>query len=108
MKMSRSQMLSILNSMSDEKLSSALNATGVETGVEDYDMGMGEEAEGLESWNARDVSVEATARPPIVDKSKFEKPGQVVMKRPDYVGDQEELAGYSDFIPMQQGIEGGY
>lgn len=107
MKMSRSQMLSVLNSMSDDKLSAALNATGVETGVGDYDMGMGEEAEGLESWNARDVSVQATQRPPIVDKTKFEKPGQAVMQRPNYVGDEEE-AGYADFIPMQQGIEGGY
>lgn len=105
MKMSRGQMLSIINSMSDEKISEALQATGVETGCCDYELG-GEEAEGLESWNARDVSVEATPRPPIIDKAKFEKPGQVMMQRPKY-HDEEELAGYADFIPMQQGIEGG-
>ncbi len=107
MKMSRSQMLSVINSMSDDKLAEALDATGVETGVQGYDMGEGEEAEGLESWNARDVSIESSPRPPIIDKAKFEKPQPQMGMRPKYDVGQDDLSGLQGFMPTE-GMEGQY
>lgn len=106
MKMNRSQMLSVLNSMSDENLCQALAATGVETGMGPMDYGsMGEDADGLESWNARDVHVEAAPRAPLIDKSKFEKPTMTMKPTREYV--PEEAMGIEEFMPLQ-GQDGVY
>ncbi len=101
MGMSRSQMLSVLNTMSDDKLNQAMQATGVETGVDKMELG-DESGEGLESWNNREVAIESSPRPPIIDKSKFEKQPEAQQGvRPKYADGAEEMEGLEQFMPQE-------
>jgi hypothetical protein len=84
--MNRGQMLSILNAMSDDKLVQAMSAAGIDCG-DCGGMEMGDEsAAGIESWNARDVSVPAVVKPPLVDKSVFTRPATPVQAGREYYG----------------------
>lgn len=88
MAMSRGQMLSILNTMSDENLAQAMSAVGVEAGQDDG-LELGDEsAEGLEGWNAKEVSIEPPNKPKFLDSAKFVKQPLQVIRRP---GAQEYL-----------------
>lgn len=103
--MNRSQMLSILNTMSEDKLSEALSAVGVECDYEDpFSLGE-EQAEGLETWGAKDVSVEPVRKAPLVDKTKFvREPAQPVRRREFYLGQgDEDTSGLSDYMIHSQG-----
>ncbi len=107
MGMNRAQMISIVNSMSDDSLMKAMSAVGIDAGGgegDQFDPG-DEEADGLQSWNSRDVSVEAAPRPPIVDKSKFEKmaPQPQQGMRPDY-GADPDMSGITEYMP-QEGMD---
>ncbi len=108
MAMNRSQMISILNSMSDDSLATAMGAVGIDSGhkEEGYDLGE-ESADGLESWNDREVKMEPSPRPPILDKSKFEtKPDQQKGMR-DYgagEGDLDELSEM-EYMPQEGMVE---
>lgn len=101
--MDRQQMLSILSTMSEDNLAQALSAVGVEVGMDEMDLG-DPSAEGLESWNARDVSMEDPGKPMFLDKSKFTKPAAMPMRRPDYMQGQGEgdMDGIAEFITQQQ------
>ncbi len=90
--MNRQQMMAIMATMGDDALIQALSAVGIEAADEGYDMGEAS-AEGLEPWNARDVSVEDANKPPLFDKSKIIKPPEMQMQRPqrEYLADSEPL-----------------
>ncbi len=109
MGMNRGQMISILNSMSDDSLTKAMSAVGIDSGGgeggEGYELGS-EEADGLQSWNSRDVSIESSPRPPIIDKSKFEKiaPQPQQGMRPDYGKEDLGDLGGMEYMP-QEGME---
>lgn len=96
--MNRQQMVSILNTMSEENLLQALSAVGVEAGSDDMDLG-DEEVEGLQPWNARDISVEDSNRPQLFDKAKIIKPIAMEAVRPgrEYLGDGEEMGELADY-----------
>lgn len=103
MAMDRQQMLSILNTMSEDNLAEALSAVGVEC---DYDgMDLGEEsAEGLESWNARDVSLEPANKPEFLDKSKFVKKAEPMARDREYFEEpRDDSAALNGFLADQQG-----
>lgn len=92
--MNRGQMLSILQAMSDEKLVQAMSAAGVDCG-DCGGMQMGDEiAEGIEPWNARDVSVPEVVKPPLVDKSVFTRPATPMQAKREYLSDE------TDFGPL--------
>lgn len=82
--MNRSQMLSILNTMSDDSLMRAMSATGIDAGAGDGG-GMGggdgrDEDDQIVSWNNTDVKVPNSARPKIFDKGQFEEAQHQAMK----------------------------
>lgn len=103
MAMSRQQMLSILNTMSDDNLAQAMSAVGVECCPEGYELGE-EQVDGLEGWNAKEVSIEPPNKPKFLDSAKFVKQPVQVIRRPgalEYLDqeDQGELADYSMHDP---------
>lgn len=112
--MNRSQMMSILNNVEDSKLVSALSAIGVETGHENMDLGEESDADGLEGWSARDVTVPSIKKEPLVDVSKFTKAAEMADKKPmgrwDQIlgkdaGDDEEITPY---MPQEETANGAY
>lgn len=77
---SREEKIQMLGALGDDKLDQALQALGISCGGSYADdMGSEEPEEGLIPWNATDVKVPATVRPPIVDSSKIYEQTQ---KRP--------------------------
>lgn len=79
--MDRMKKLSILSTMSDEHLTQALNAVGIDCESEDYMQDLGpEESPGLESWSERSVNIPLTVRSPLVDSSKIFVPKQQPMQ----------------------------
>lgn len=99
--MHRGQMISILNAMSDEKLVQALSAAGIDCGPDEgYELGQ-EEAQGIESWNARDVSVPAVEKPPLVDMSVFTRPATPKQMRREYLSDETDLGPLGAYAEHQ-------
>jgi hypothetical protein len=107
--LNRNQMISILSSMSDEKLVQAMSATGIDVGPsEGYDLGE-EESAGLEPWNMRDVSVPAVVKPPLVDKSVFTRPATPMQARREYLSDETDLGGLGEYAAHQvHANQGGF
>jgi len=104
MAMNRAQMISVLNSMSDESLTTAMSAVGVQTGNDEMNLGQ-EETQGLQSWNSRDVSIPASPRSPIIDKSKFEKPIEPVQKPNYMLGTDDGLSDLTEYMPQEGMME---
>lgn len=102
MAMNRAQLLSIINSMADDKLLEALSAAGIDLGDQmqpDMDLGA-ETTDGLEPWSAKEVQVDPANKPSLFDKNKFVKQPPVVVRRPQYMpqtpmdmgGDEDAMA----------------
>ena len=101
--LNRQQMISILSAMSDDKLIQAMSAAGIETGSpEGYELG-DESADGIESWNARDVSVPPPNKPTFFDKAVIERPAQVMgQDRAAYMkGMSQDLGGLDPYSLYQ-------
>ncbi len=97
--MNRSQMLAILSNMSDDKLVEAMSATGIP--MEDEGFGLGpEQADGVESWNARDVPMQDPQKPAFFDKAKFIAPQPGAM-RPQYANPNDGMDDLTAFLPQQ-------
>lgn len=101
--LTREQMVSILSAMADDKLLQAMSAVGIDTGGQEagYDLGQ-EEASGIQSWNARDVSVPPPNKPALFDKQVIEPPQQIMAQDRAYMqGIDAELGGL-DAYQMHQ------
>lgn len=97
--MNRQTMLSILNSMADDKLIQAMKATGIDCGgmEEGYDLG-DESAEGIEPWNARDVSVAPANKPKFFDKQVIERQPQMMAQGREYMkGLPQDMGGLDEY-----------
>ena len=101
--MNRQQMLSILNAASDENLMQAMSAIGVDAG-DGQDMGMGgmDDSAPLESWNARQVTLNDPQKPTFLDKSKFAPQPQQAQARPEYYNQMQDIDGVQQFIPQEE------
>lgn len=100
--MNRQQMLSILNTMSDDNLLQALSAVGVQGGSE---MGghewMGGEDDGLTSWGMTDVKIAPPNKPALIDANKFvdREAQQMRFPQPMYAQlGQDNAEGLEDYI----------
>lgn len=72
--LSRQQMLAILSTTSDDSLMQAMSAIGVPQDDSSPSDQMNQpESSGLESWNAKQVSVPPANKPVFFDKSKFQQ-----------------------------------
>lgn len=99
--MNRQMMLSILNSMSDDKLVQAMGAAGIDMPMDQgYDLG-NEEAEGIQSWNARDVSVPPANKPTFFDKAVIAPKPQMPGQRAYMQGMPQEMGGLDDYTMHQ-------
>lgn len=107
--MNRQQMLSILNAASDENLIQAMSAIGVEAQPDDgMGMGLGDEsAQGLESWNAKQVTMGDPQKPAFLDKSQFAPVQQKPQPRPEYYNAMQDMDGVQQFIPQEELLGGG-
>ncbi len=100
--MDRNQMLAIINTMGDEHLTQALSAVGIQTDNDGMgDMG-DESTEGLESWNAKQVTMGDPQKPQFLDKSKFAPPQVQQMQRPEYYNKSQDTEGLEQYIPNQE------
>jgi hypothetical protein len=91
----RAQALAIFSTMEDDKLFSALESVGVPCGHSEMET----QDPGLESWNAREVTMGSGHGGMFLDRSKFATPMPVTQRRanpePDYKRFSPE--GYEDF-----------
>jgi hypothetical protein len=97
MAMDRAQMLSIINALADDKLMAALDAAGIQTGGEALELGA-EEAPGLEPWSEKEVQVEPANKPTLFDKNKFIKQPPVVIRRPQYMPQEEPMSDIAAYV----------
>lgn len=100
--MNRQQMISILSAASDDNLVQAMSAIGVDA-QPDEGMQLGDESvDGLESWNAREVTMGDPQKPMFLDKSKFAPPPAQPQKRPDYYNQMEDMDGIQQYMPQEE------
>lgn len=100
--MDRSLAMSIFSSMDTGKLLQALSAIGInpEAGTEGQGQGM---SVPLETWNARNVAVPKTYRPPLLNQENL------TVKMPDLQRGREYLepevpGGYEDYMPRRPDV----
>lgn len=110
--LTRDQMVSILSAMADDKLLQAMSAVGIDTGgqpgMAGLDLGE-EEASGIQSWNARDVSVPPANKPALFDKQVIEPPQEVMAQDRAYLQGMPspELGGLDAYQIHQLNSPGG-
>lgn len=99
MAMNRAQMLSIINSMADDKLLAALEANGVDTGdaMGTVDPAFEENSQ-LEPWTEKEVQVGPANKPALFDKNKFIKQPPVVIRRPAYMPEEEPMSDIGAYM----------
>jgi len=106
--MNRQQMISILQTMSDDSLMQAMSAVGIDASCDDegYEMGEPDGDEGLQPWNERDVSVEDANKPELFNKAQITKqPMQEQQMAPtrEYLADGEPMDDYAEYM-MHSGM----
>lgn len=103
--MDRQVMLSIINAMGDDQLTQALSSVGVQVDGGMEDMG-DESAEGLEGWNAKQVTMGDPQKPQFLDKSKFAPPAPQPQARPQYYNQTQDMAGLEQYMPQPEMMGG--
>lgn len=112
--MQRQQMLSILNNVEESRLAQALSAIGINCHPGGYRDQLGDEHgsddDAIQSWNARQVTVERPTRPALYSKGMiYEAPKATKRDRPE-VGPlgfdlgqpgEEDDGGMSDYLTQQ-------
>lgn len=97
--------MAIFANMESGKLLEALRAVGVESNDEDGSKHQFAGSEKLEPWNARDVAVPATKRPPILNQENLTVKMPQEQRGREYAQGQPP-DGYEQYMPTRPDVFG--